>query len=120
MDERLIDAWSRFPNYFSAHVLLSVCALILSFVISLPLAVAASRNATIRWPVLLFASLIQTIPGLALLALFYPLLLALSSLSLAWFGVGFTALGFKPALLALTLYAMLPILRRWKRRAAWA
>lgn len=111
MDERLIDAWSRFPNYFSAHVLLSVCALILSFVISLPLAVAASRNATIRWPVLLFASLIQTIPGLALLALFYPLLLALSSLSLAWFGVGFTALGFKPALLALTLYAMLPILR---------
>jgi osmoprotectant transport system permease protein len=31
--------------------------------------------------VLAFASLIQTIPSLALLALFYPLLLGLSSLS---------------------------------------
>ncbi|HEX7758558.1 MAG TPA: ABC transporter permease/substrate-binding protein [Caulobacteraceae bacterium] len=111
MDERLADAISRFPGYFSAHVLLSVCALSLSFAISLPLAVAASRNAAIRWPVLLFASLIQTIPGLALLALFYPLLLAVSALTQAWFGFGFTALGFKPALFALTLYAMLPILR---------
>jgi osmoprotectant transport system permease protein len=111
MDDRFADALARFPGYMSAHVLLSVAALALSFAISLPLAVAAARNPTIRWPSLLFASLIQTIPGLALLALFYPLLLALSALSQAWFGVGFTALGFKPALCALTLYAMLPILR---------
>ncbi|MGA0599431.1 glycine betaine ABC transporter substrate-binding protein [Caulobacter sp. KR2-114] len=111
MDERLADALSRFPGYFSAHILLSVCALGLSLAISLPLAVAASRNPAVRWPSLLLASLIQTIPGLALLALFYPLLLALSALSKSWFGVGFTALGFKPALLALTLYAILPILR---------
>ncbi|MBS0411731.1 MAG: ABC transporter permease subunit [Proteobacteria bacterium] len=111
MDERLADALSRFPAYMSAHVLVSVCALALSFAISMPLAVAASRSPAIRWPALLLASLIQTIPGLALLALFYPLLLALSALSQAWFGTGFTALGFKPALLALTLYAVLPILR---------
>jgi len=111
MDERLADALSRFPGYLSAHILLSVCALALSLAISLPLAVAASRNPAVRWPSLLLASLIQTIPGLALLALFYPLLLALSALSKAWFGAGFTALGFKPALLALTLYAILPILR---------
>ena len=47
------------------------------------------------------ASIIQTIPSLALLALFYPLLLALS----------FQALGFLPSLLALSLYSLLPILR---------
>ena len=88
MDERLADAWSRFPAYLSAHVLLSVCALALSFAISMPLAVAAARSPAVRWPALLLASLIQTIPGLALLALFYPLLLALSALSQAWFGVG--------------------------------
>src|SRR5262249_16301386 len=46
-----------------------------------------------------------------LLALFYPLLLALSALSKAVFGHGFAALGFLPSLLALTLYSMLPILR---------
>jgi osmoprotectant transport system permease protein len=73
--------------------------------------VAASRSARLRWPVLAGASLIQTIPSLALLALFYPLLLALSALSKATFGKGFSALGFLPSLLALTLYSMLPILR---------
>ncbi len=50
-------------------------------------------------------------PSLALLALFYPLLLALSSLSQKLFGHGFAALGFLPSLLALTLYSMLPIVR---------
>jgi osmoprotectant transport system permease protein len=65
----------------------------------------------VRWPSLFVASLIQTIPSLALLALFYPLLLAISALSVSWFGHGFSALGFWPALLALSLYSMLPILR---------
>jgi osmoprotectant transport system permease protein len=111
MDERLAAAWRLLPGYLSQHVLLSLTALILGFAISLPLAVAASRSAAVRWPSLFVASLIQTIPSLALLALFYPLLLALSALSLAWFGHGFAALGFLPSLMALTLYSMLPILR---------
>jgi osmoprotectant transport system permease protein len=51
------------------------------------------------------------VPSIALLALFYPLLLALSSLSQQVFGHGFAALGFLPSLLALTLYSMLPIVR---------
>ena len=111
MDERLAAAWRLLPNYLGQHVLLSACALGLGVVISLPLAVAASRNARLRWIVLLVAGLVQTIPSLALLALFYPLLLALSALSKATFGAGFSALGFLPSLLALTLYSMLPILR---------
>jgi osmoprotectant transport system permease protein len=111
MDDRLAAAWRVAPDYLAQHVLLSVCALALGLAISLPLAVAASRNAAIRWPSLFFASLIQTIPSLALLALFYPLLLALSALARSWFGHGFQALGFLPSLLALTLYSMLPILR---------
>ncbi|MGI8526573.1 MAG: ABC transporter permease/substrate-binding protein, partial [Pseudolabrys sp.] len=57
------------------------------------------------------ASVIQTIPGLALLTLFYPLLLALAALSERAFGRGFSALGFLPAVLALALYSMLPVLR---------
>jgi osmoprotectant transport system permease protein len=54
---------------------------------------------------------VQTVPGLALLALFYPLLLALAALSLSWFGFSFSAFGFLPAVLALALYSMLPVLR---------
>jgi osmoprotectant transport system permease protein len=111
MDARLAAAFAVFPDYFGQHVLLSASALLLGVGVSLPLAVAASRSAAVRWPVLTLASLAQTIPSLALLALFYPLLLALSSLSRAAFGQGFPALGFLPSLLALALYSMLPILR---------
>lgn len=111
MNDALAAAWRVAPDYLSQHVLLSVCALILGFMLSLPLAVAASRSPVVRWPTLFFASLIQTIPSLALLALFYPLLLAASAIGKAWLGHGFQALGFLPSLLALTLYSMLPILR---------
>ncbi|HLZ82889.1 MAG TPA: ABC transporter permease/substrate-binding protein [Caulobacteraceae bacterium] len=111
MDDRFAAAWALLPSYLSQHVLLSLCALALGFAVSLPLGVAASRSAAVRWPSLFAASLIQTIPSLALLAMFYPLLLALSALSQAWVGRGFPALGFAPSLMALTLYSMLPILR---------
>jgi osmoprotectant transport system permease protein len=111
MDEQVAAAWALLPDYLGEHVILSACALALGIGFSLPLAVLASRSARVRWPALTVASLIQTIPGLALLALFYPLLLALSALTRRMFGVGFPALGFLPALLALALYSMLPILR---------
>ena len=111
MSPRLAAAFDLLPDYLGWHVLLSLSALLLGLAISLPLAVAASRSPRLRWPVLATASLIQTIPSLALLALFYPLLLALSALSLSAFGKGFSALGFLPSLLALTLYSILPILR---------
>ncbi|MBU1377685.1 MAG: ABC transporter permease subunit [Alphaproteobacteria bacterium] len=111
MNPRLAAAFDLLPEYLGWHVLLSLSALVLGLVISLPLAVTAARSPRLRWPVLALASLIQTIPSLALLALFYPLLLALSALSLATLGMGFSALGFLPSLLALTLYSILPILR---------
>lgn len=111
MNERLAAAWRLLPGYLGQHVLLSASALALGLLLSLPLAVAASRHPRLRWIALLLAGLVQTIPSLALLALFYPLLLALSALSKGLFGAGFPALGFLPSLLALTLYSMLPILR---------
>jgi osmoprotectant transport system permease protein len=111
VNPRIAQAFSLLPDYLAWHVLLSASALLLGLAISLPLAIAASRSPRLRWPVLAFAGLIQTIPSLALLALFYPVLLGLSAASQAVFGKGFSALGFLPSLLALTLYSMLPILR---------
>ncbi|HEX7782033.1 MAG TPA: ABC transporter permease/substrate-binding protein [Sphingobium sp.] len=100
-------ALARLPDLLAAHVQLSVSALLCALILGLPLAVAAARRPVLARIALGFASLVQTIPALALLALFYPLLLALSMLM----GGGIPALGFLPALLALTLYALLPILR---------
>jgi osmoprotectant transport system permease protein len=102
-----LDALTRVPPLLASHVLLSAAALLLGIAISLPLGVWAARNAAVARVALGFASLVQTIPSLALLALFYPLLLSLSALV----GGGIPALGFLPSLIALTLYALLPILR---------
>ncbi len=112
MTSALFNAgFANLPDYLGQHVLLSLSAIVLGLAISLPLGVAASRVAWLRGPSLGFASIVQTVPGLALLALFYPILLAISAFTTATFGVGFRALGFLPAMLALTLYSMLPVLR---------
>jgi osmoprotectant transport system permease protein len=110
-DPRWGEALSHLSDYLGNHVRVSVAALALGLLISLPLAVAVRRRPLLRGALLGLASIVQTVPGLALLALFYPLLLALASLSLAWFGIGFSAFGFLPAVLALALYSMLPVLR---------
>lgn len=111
MSDQLAAAWRVLPEYLSQHILLSAAALALGLAISLPLTILALRRRPVRWLVLAFASVVQTIPSLALLALFYPLLLALSAMAAGVFGQGFSALGFLPSLLALTLYSMLPIIR---------
>ena len=110
-DPRWHEALTHLPDYLGNHVRVSVTALALGLLVSLPLAVAARNRPVMRSTLLGFASVVQTVPGLALLALFYPLLLALTALSMSWFGFGFSAFGFLPAVLALTLYSMLPVLR---------
>ena len=110
-DPRWSEALAHLPDYLGNHVRVSVTALGLGLLVSLPLALIARNRPVLRGALLGFASVVQTVPGLALLALFYPLLLALASLSLSWFGSGFSAFGFLPAVLALALYSMLPVLR---------
>jgi osmoprotectant transport system permease protein len=110
-DPRWHDALSNLPDYLGAHVRISLAALALGLIVSLPLAIFARHRPLLRGTLLGFAGVVQTVPGLALLALFYPLLLALAALSMSAFGVGFSAFGFLPAVLALALYSMLPVLR---------
>jgi osmoprotectant transport system permease protein len=111
LDPRIAEAMARLPDYLGSHVLVSASALALGLAFSLPLALVAVRRPTLRALALASSSIVQTIPGLALLALFYPLLLGLAAASERFIGVGFSALGFLPSVLALALYSMLPVLR---------
>jgi osmoprotectant transport system permease protein len=80
------------------HILLVVIATVAAAAIAIPAGIAISRRpAAARWT-LGFASIAQTIPSLALLGF----LLAVPVIG----GIGKT-----PALIALILYALLPILR---------
>jgi len=104
------EIWDILPGLgdkLAAHVVLSASAIGLAILIALPMAVWAGRSPLVSRLALSLASLVQTIPALALLALFFPLLLSLRAV----FGEGLPTLGFLPALMALTLYALLPILR---------
>jgi osmoprotectant transport system permease protein len=80
------------------HVVLVVVSTALAAAIGIPLGVLASRRAGLARPLVGLASLAQTIPSLALFGLLIPLPF-----------VG--GIGTRTALLALTLYAVLPIVR---------
>ncbi len=110
-DPRWGEALARLPDYLGSHLRVSAAALALGLLVSFPLALAVRNRPALRGAFLAVASIVQTVPGLALLALFYPLLLILSAWSLQWFGVSFSAFGFIPSVLALALYSMLPVLR---------
>jgi osmoprotectant transport system permease protein len=89
------------PHYMSAHLQLTLVALLLGIGISVPLGIALTRNRRLEPAVVGIASVIQTIPSLALLAIMVPALAAL----------GATSIGYLPAIIALTLYSILPVLR---------
>ncbi len=103
----LAAALAELPYRLAAHVALSAAALALALLVTVPLVLASRRSRGVQAALLGAAGLVQTIPALALLALFYPALLALRGLA----GVELPVLGFVPALLALALYALLPLLR---------
>ena len=89
------------PTYLTAHLQLTLLALALSAGVSIPLGLAATRVAWLEQPALALAGVIQTVPSLALLAAMVPVLAAL----------GMQSIGFLPAIVGLTLYGVLPVLR---------
>jgi osmoprotectant transport system permease protein len=107
MNPAIAEALAELPELVRAHLLLSGAAVAIGVAAGLPLAIWAAGSARARTPLLGFAGLVQTVPALALLALFYPMLLILGRAT----GLAIPALGFLPALIALSLYALLPILR---------
>jgi len=98
------------PGYLTSHLQLSLAALLLGVSLSVPLGVWVSRNARLESGVLGAASVLQTIPSLALLALMVPVLAGVAA-GVAGLGVELRSIGFLPAVVALTLYSVLPILR---------
>ncbi len=104
-------ALAMLPDRLAAHLGVSAAALALAILVAVPLVLAMAARPRWRAPVLAVAGVIQTVPALALLALFYPLLLLVSQATQRLAGFGVPALGLLPSLLALSLYALLPLLR---------
>jgi osmoprotectant transport system permease protein len=79
-------------------VLLALGATLLAVLVAVPLGILATRRKRLERPLLAFVDIVQTIPSLALFGLLIPLPVI--------GGIGAT-----PAVVALLLYALLPIAR---------
>ena len=97
MDSNLQEQLQLLPVYFQGHLALTLVALFMGVVVSVPLGVIATQSARAKQPLLSIISIIQTIPSVAILALVVAMLGG--------------EIGFLPAIIALTLYSMLPIVR---------
>jgi osmoprotectant transport system permease protein len=77
------------------HLLLVGIAIAIAVGVGLPLGVLITRQTRLRRPILAVANVLQTLPSLALFGLLIPLV----------------GIGAVPAIIALTLYSFLPIIR---------
>ena len=77
------------------HIQISVLALVIAVLISVPLGLYLTRHDRIAEPIIGVTAVLQTIPSLALLGLLIPLV----------------GIGTFPAVIALFLYSLLPIVR---------
>jgi osmoprotectant transport system permease protein len=93
------------------HVVIVAAALVPTLVIGVPLGIAAQRRQRLRARVLPFLNIVQTIPSIALFGLLIGPLAALASLVPALAKFGISGIGLAPAILALVLYSLLPIVR---------
>jgi osmoprotectant transport system permease protein len=101
----------KFIFEIGRHLALSFSAVGLATVIGIPAALAAYRKKALRDPVFTVVNGIQTIPSLALFGLMLAPLAALSRSFPLLREVGISGIGNAPALIALTLYSLLPITR---------
>ncbi|WP_138418709.1 ABC transporter permease [Aquibacillus sediminis] len=91
------DKFDSILAYTYEHLIISFVVIVLSVVVTVPLAIYMTKmkNEKIKNLIFNIANVFQTIPTIALLAIMIPIL----------------GIGFKPAVAALFLYALLPLLR---------
>lgn len=106
LSPNVLERFNELPENLSAHLRLTIIALAVGVAISVPLAVWLVKRKKLQYPILTGAGVIQTIPSLALLALMVPIIDKTAGL-----GLGIAPFGFYPAVIALTMYSILPILR---------
>ena len=93
------------------HAILTLSALLLSSLIGLPLGAWASQQPRVAAVVIAVSSALQTVPSVALLTLLIAPYSALARAVPALEAIGVRGIGPAPALTALTLYGLLPIVR---------
>jgi osmoprotectant transport system permease protein len=94
----LAENWRELLVLTREHIVIVLAATGLAILFGLPVGILLTRIKSLQTPILGFANVMQTVPSLALFGLLIPLPL-----------IG--GIGAKTAIIALALYALLPIIR---------
>lgn len=101
----------NFIDQLVRHLLLVAGALLPALLIGLPLGLLANRRARLRNGLFSVLNVFQTLPSIAVFGLLIAPLSALGR-AVPWLGeLGVSGIGVAPAIIALVLYSLLPIVR---------
>lgn len=93
----------------SSHLVLAFGSLALALLAGLPVGIAIHQRAAWRGPVLSALNVMQTIPSLALFGIMIPIFGWIAATWPAAAAAGVSGIGIFPALVALFLYSLLPV-----------
>lgn len=89
--------WSEILGLTREHIFLVFVSTAFAVLVGVPLGILLTRKKSLQTPILGFANIMQTVPSLALFGLLIP--------------ISFIGIGSTPAIIALALYALLPVIR---------
>jgi osmoprotectant transport system permease protein len=101
----------RFAQALISHLTITGVSVLGAIVIGVPLGILAWKRAALEQPVFVVVNGIQTIPSLALFGIMIAPLAILSRTFPVLRELGIQGIGNAPAIIAITLYALLPIVR---------
>jgi osmoprotectant transport system permease protein len=93
------------------HLVIVAAALAPTLVLGVPLGILAHRRERLRAALFPALNVVQTIPSIALFGLLIAPLSALAALAPGLAALGVSGIGLAPAVIALVLYSLLPIVR---------
>lgn len=102
---------TAFDDALIRHLFIVMLTLFVTLLIGIPLGILAFRRTQLGEMILKVLSVIQTIPSIALFGLLIAPLAALSTRYPLLADWGIKGIGVTPAVIALTLYSLLPIVR---------
>ena len=109
--EEFSGSQQRFVQELLQHIRLFGISVAIGTVIGIPLVIWATRHNYAERPVFFITNIVQTIPSLALFGLLIAPLSALSFAFPVLRDIGIRGVGAAPAIIALTIYSLLPIVR---------
>ena len=89
------DNFSQLIVKIGEHLFISSLAIVLGIIVAVPAGIAVTRSKKLSVVLITIASILQTIPSLALLSMMVPII----------------GIGKLPAIIALFIYSLLPIIR---------